>query len=264
MGMFCGVSNSGSSPQPQPADDPNLAIQGNRYTQPSFPMGSNNLYPTTAGQMPFMGGRYGGNYGVPYGGGYGMGYGGYGGYGGPVYGPSFGNYGGYGGYGGMGGMGNSYYSNLMYQSLIPLLNNLMGSRINRMSFQNPATQQPNTTRYSQPSSQPNRPTQVNPEYTSTPSGYNSGFSIQPLDQPPFSQPTNSQGTPVGGEPLGQPPSSQPTSSPDTSVTAYNNFKRSIGADSFNGISTDVYVPDYNKWAAQQNTPTIFSGLNNTG
>jgi hypothetical protein len=144
MGSICG-GMMGSQPssggqQPAPGSTPNQPTPGSTPYQPSQP----NFYGGMGGYGPPYGGYggyggyngyggyappYGGGFGTPYGGGYGMGYGGMGGYGGSVFG------------GPMGGYGNGYSSNMMYQQLMPLLNSLLGARMQQPQLQQPTQQQ---------------------------------------------------------------------------------------------------------------------------
>ena len=127
MGMICGSSFSSGGNSLAGSGQPATAPQPSQPYSPSY--GGMGGYGGMMGGyggggygMPYggygspYGGGFGGGYGTPYGGGYGMGYGNMGGYGGSVFG------------GPSNGYGGGYNSNMMYQSLMPLLSNLLNSR----------------------------------------------------------------------------------------------------------------------------------------
>lgn len=125
--MICGSSFSSGGNSLAGSGQPATAPQPSQPYSPSY--GGMGGYGGMMGGyggggygMPYggygspYGGGFGGGYGTPYGGGYGMGYGNMGGYGGSVFG------------GPSNGYGGGYNSNMMYQSLMPLLSNLLNSR----------------------------------------------------------------------------------------------------------------------------------------
>ena len=273
MGMICGSSFSSGGNSLAGSGQPATAPQPSQPYSPSY--GGMGGYGGMMGGyggggygMPYggygspYGGGFGGGYGTPYGGGYGMGYGNMGGYGGSVFG------------GPSNGYGGGYNSNMMYQSLMPLLSNLLNSRSfnfnNNSNYSNAGGTRSNFA--PQPYNPIAQPQPIGPQFTEPmpvannivpPTG-----GIGQLNSWPNGSNFNTQ-MPSPDALLYAPPS-QPTPQPQTYQNYMNNFNSNHNVE--RGNAPGNFVSPLNKpltedqWNAlqqqqqQQQQKEAFSGI----
>ena len=187
----------------------------------------------------------------PYGGGYGMGYGGMGGYGGAVFGSPYQN---------MSGLGQ-YNSNMMYQQLLPLLTNLLYSRMYQQNLR-PPTVSYGSNSYSSPIStiSPSMPKNPQQHFDLEKMPSNPGANMPFSSNQNFGPPSSSYGPPSGS--LFSPPQNMTPFSNNTIKQPNGTDLVPLPSPNINNEQFDLNAP---KFGPPQNmTPPNYVNAPKTG